>query len=771
MWNSLVALTGNAPVIILLVLSLIIAGAAAFIFFYLIRPAMHWQRQLKQGITSLSTLRNNSIDHLNDLRKRINVPNEYVLRTRLDMLIDDSRQLFDSKWIPDPAGRIQKEDLHTPNWQKVEHLSAPGLLGFAGVFLSLAAFIYFWLAQPEALASQLLLIFLALPLLIGLLSAFLTDRLTGNVRFEAETNWHHLMLQLKRKLPVYSPDHETAVLINGFLNYDRLMNESVRQLTEQISLFSSQQLTDAITFSVRDVMTQTLAGPLSDSYARLTSLARQMAEKTDTNEKRLADLYLSMDQNQKSFFRELIDKQSKMYETLDHQLAEYSANQREQHISFTHAQSKFLHEQFNLMQQGQIEFTEHWGRLHEDLLKDLTAQIAASQSTIQTNQQTAMNDLTTQYNLTMKQLKEDQLTAWQQLDSRQLQTAEQFSQLLEKYQHELSQSLVRLDQNQAAAMQTALEKLAGSQRQISEDLAERQATGVQELLGQMYRSISEVLTSHLDPVSEKFKDAADVLKFAGQYANTVQETFAKQAEKSLQIQSDLTKSIGQFEKGQQLFSQNVEELGKAAGSMTGTSTELARLFTESQSGLNDAVGKLTEDMGSISDKMQNTLSATLTQYEQLITMGDQASEINQTQIEAINKQITHLSDELSTRIDQLLISFTRITEDLIHQVDNSIQNQNDSLSGSLRALTGTMEDEARSMSLYSQQINMDITELSQTLKESVQAFNQEIGVELTGVLNTFDSQIADVLSRFANAANELGDAVEQLPETLKKLER
>lgn len=770
MWNSLVEQTGNAPVIILLVLSLIILGAAAFIFFSLLRPAIRWQHQLNQNITSLSTLRNNSIDHLYDLRKRMNISNELALRTRLDMLIDDSRQLYDGKWIPDPVSRIQPADLHTSGWQRVEHLSAPGLLGFAGFVFTLASFIYFWLSQPDTLPNQLLIIFLVLPLILGLLTAFVIDRLTKSVRFEVDSNWHHLILQLKRKLPVYSPDHETAVLINGFLNYDRLMNDSVRQLTEQISLFSSQQLTDAISDAVEGVMTQMLAGPLSDSYTRLTTLTMQMADRTELNEKRLADLYLSMDQGQKSFYREMIEKQSNIYETLDKQLAELASNQREQHISFTHSQNEFMQNQFTLMQQGQTDFTEHWSKLYEDLLNKLTMQIAESQSTIQNNQQAAMNELTTQYNQTMEQLSQDQSTAWQNLDDRQRQAFEQISQTLENYQLELGQSLSKLEQTEQTAWQTALVNLESSQKQIAEDLALQQATGVQELLKQMYDSISEVLTSHLDPVSEKFKDAADVLKFAGQYANTVQETFARQAEKSLQIQADLTTSIGHFEKGQQLFSNNVEELGKAAGSMTGTSTELAKLFTESQSSLNDAVSKLTDDMGSISDKMQNTLSATLTQYEQLITMGEQASDINQTQIEAINKQITYLSDELSTRIDQLLISFTHITEDLIHQVDDTVKSQNDSLSGSLRTLTGTMEEEARSMSLYSQQINMDITELSQTLKDSVQTFNQEINTELSGVLNTFDSQIADVLSRFANAAGELGDAVEQLPETLKKLE-
>jgi len=75
------------------------------------------------------------------------------------------------------------------------------------------------------------------------------------------------------------------------------------------------------------------------------------------------------------------------------------------------------------------------------------------------------------------------------------------------------------------------------------------------------------------------------------------------------------------------------------------------------------------------------------------------------------------------------------------------------------------------MSLFAQQITMDIDSLSSTLSSSVAGFNQDIRTELSGVLTSFDKDIADVLKRLSVATSELGDAVEALPEALAPLRK
>ncbi len=100
-------------------------------------------------------------------------------------------------------------------------------------------------------------------------------------------------------------------------------------------------------------------------------------------------------------------------------------------------------------------------------------------------------------------------------------------------------------------------------------------------------------------------------------------------------------------------------------------------------------------------------------------------------------------------------------------MQHTIDNQNSELGTGLKALTEVMAEEARSISLYAQQINMDISQLNQNLGESVKGFSEGISLELNNVLTRFDEETADILRRLSIAASELGDAVEVLPDVIR----
>ena len=280
----------------------------------------------------------------------------------------------------------------------------------------------------------------------------------------------------------------------------------------------------------------------------------------------------------------------------------------------------------------------------------------------------------------------------------------------------------------------------------------------------IYRT--EALNLHISPIAERLSEAADVLKIAHEYADQVQLSLENQQKQSLEAQSRMIEAATELNHQQKAFASDVQGLKASTQELTSISTNLNEIFARSQADLLQTVETFGSGLGELSSRMREVIDATAGQHDQIMTMNEQVSQVNQKQIEAVNNQINHLSDELSTRIEQMLIGFTHMSEDMLRQVDATVQNQNDTLGSSLRALTNTMEEEARSMSLYSQQITMDITSLSDSLRGAVGEFDQNIREELGQVLDQLDSQVAEILSRLTYTASELADAVEALPQAL-----
>jgi hypothetical protein len=650
MWQSLTEQLGIAIPVIMILLSLVLPVAAAFFYVKHIGPGLMWQKQLRERLHKLSNLKGNSITHIQELRKILVSTEDTCLRPRVELLIEDSRELYEGKWLPEPSERIQPEHLNCPGWAQVERSAPAGLIAIAGTVITALMATAFWLYDPTLISDlKLLRIFISLPILIGLILSFFLAKTISTVQINTRRNWQELMLQLRRKFPVYSAEHETATLINGFLTYDRDMKESVAQLTEQISHFSSQQLTDAITSSVRSVMEKTVSGPVTDSYQKMTSIT----------------------------------------ETMNEQLA------------------------------------------------SINTQL---QSQINTGKQ-ELNKL------------------YQNLMSKQ-------EQLITNMADQLSSTHAALLEQQDSSWKAALMQLKETEQTTLNLLSERQSQGVTEMLDQTTASITEALNLHISPVAERLYEAADVLKIAHEYADQVQNSLEEQLKHSIEAQNRMLDATTELNRQQQSFASDVSELKSSTQEMTAISASLNNIFTKSQADLLQTVETFSSELGDLSGRMHEVIEATAGQHEQIMTMNEQVSQVSQKQIDAVSAQINHLSDELSTRIDQMLLGFTRMSEDMLKQVDSTVQNQNDTLGSSLRALTNTMEEEARSMSLYSQQITMDITSLSDSLRGAVGDFDQNIREELGQVLEQLDSQVAEILSRLTYTASELADAVEALPQAL-----
>lgn len=319
----------------------------------------------------------------------------------------------------------------------------------------------------------------------------------------------------------------------------------------------------------------------------------------------------------------------------------------------------------------------------------------------------------------------------------------------------------------ASSQQAALDVFNSQQLEAVTELARQQQSSARDLLDHFSDQVAGLLSDHLSPVTTRLSESADALINAQAFARDVEKTLALQREQSISLEESVRNVLEQFVSTRQAMIDDLSSLAGSTRVISESAASMQSIYAGSQTGLSEAISHMSTDMVSLSDTLQGILKGSAEQTRALQSQAQESYEINQQHLDAVRSQIDILTNDLSNRIDQLMIGFSQLTEDLIHNVQNTIDNQNDQLGSGLKALTGVMADEARSISLYAQQINMDIDQLSSSLGESVTSFAKGVQLELSGVLSRLDEETADILRRLSVAASELGDAVEVLPNVIR----
>jgi len=313
--------------------------------------------------------------------------------------------------------------------------------------------------------------------------------------------------------------------------------------------------------------------------------------------------------------------------------------------------------------------------------------------------------------------------------------------------------------------------MQSAQDQTLQKVADFQLKSINSLTEDVAKNLGSYLDQYLEPVSKRLIASADVLVAAQAYADKVQDAFEMQREQVAIVEAGMKEAIQAFVETRSTMMDDLTNLRQSTAIMSSSADKMSAIFAGSESGLSDSIELLSTNMTKLGEDLDRITSGTAKTTKDLQEQIEQSHSLNQRQIEDLTTQINTFSDELATRIEQLTLGFTQVTEELVKNVRSAINDQNNTLTGNLRHLVEVMSEESRSMSLFAQQITMDIDSLSSTLSSSVAGFNQDIRTELSGVLTSFDKDIADVLKRLSVATSELGDAVEALPEALAPLRK
>ncbi|MGI6325559.1 MAG: hypothetical protein ACOX1U_01095 [Saccharofermentanales bacterium] len=401
---------------------------------------------------------------------------------------------------------------------------------------------------------------------------------------------------------------------------------------------------------------------------------------------------------------------------------------------------------------------------------------------LQTGQDAAFSALSAQQRESYEQVARAQQEGLQVMQEQQLEAirrlADSQAVVLEEIDRRQEAGFSQAENRQAAALDrmietqsTAIADLRKAQLDALTESARRQQEALEQVTEDFGSEVSAKIAAYLDPISSRLQDATETLTKAQDYVANVQEVLKVQNEAAMALQESIGDLFKQLMETRKTMSEDLDSLKTSSGVMSRAAESMGSVYEGSQAGLSEAISRMSDDLMRLSDVLSAVMSGSAEQTRQMQTQSLEIYEANQKHLEAVRDQITLLSDELSTRIDQLMLGFTNLTEDLVGNVHESIDKQNDTLGGSLRNLTEVMSEEARSMSLFAQQINMDIESLNSVLRSAIEEFDSGIRRQLSEVLGQFDHEISDVVKRLARSSAELGDAVEALPDAIRQVSR
>ncbi|NLC84474.1 MAG: hypothetical protein GX749_05290, partial [Ruminococcaceae bacterium] len=100
-------------------------------------------------------------------------------------------------------------------------------------------------------------------------------------------------------------------------------------------------------------------------------------------------------------------------------------------------------------------------------------------------------------------------------------------------------------------------------------------------------------------------------------------------------------------------------------------------------------------------------------------------------------------------------------------MNTQVSRLTEGLQQEIGLLLQQMRQETGQLTLQSTGINQRFQELNALLDQTGQQFGQASTRYVTETLQSFDDGLAEVVSRLANAANEIRDAVDALPQALR----
>lgn len=756
MWDELVRQVGVIWIILVLLAAAALIALTVVFFISLYAMSRLSAKRFVSLTVELDDLPGCRIENLAPARELVSELMNVEFKDRFEQMAEDSTTMYYSIWLPAPQKHLTLPEIIDLPTRLVSRKTNGFSILLGGIVVSTLALASGYILNGSLLDAPVLRFAALVPLIISMLCMLFLHQSVDFYSKKTLHLWQLLMTAIERKLPIFSTAAETARMISEMREYDAHMAKSVAQVATHVQNLASGKMTDAVASAVKYVMAATVAPAVVKSSESLGLLAEQLEKQMQQTDFKVAKLYTELESRQES--------QSELWLKRYQEVTDVLAAQQDAMLKNLTSSEQHMVEQLSKAQRVALDqIIGEQTKTYESMRAKYDSVLDEIHLT-----QTAVYD-----NLLSRQTESFELVATSQQQAYQQVAASQLESI-QTLQSQQAAVLAELDNRQDVSLQTineqqvaALKEFRQAQTESLAAMSGRQQEAVQYLAENFGSEVSSKLSSYLEPISVRLHDASEALIAAQNYSKDVKDVLKMQNESATALQTSIGELFGQLVDTRKSMSEDLVSLKGSSSVMSKAAEIMGSVYAGSQSGLSEAVSMMSRDLMRLSEVLSAVMEGSAEQTLLMQSQSIEAHNINQQHLEAVRGQVTLLSDELSTRIDQMMLGFSNLTNDLVTNVNTSINSQNDILGGNLRSLTDVMSEEARSMSLFAQQINMDIDSLNQNLKSAVSEFDAGMRNELSGVLSQFDSEVADIVKRLARSATELGDAVDALPEAIR----
>lgn len=267
--------------------------------------------------------------------------------------------------------------------------------------------------------------------------------------------------------------------------------------------------------------------------------------------------------------------------------------------------------------------------------------------------------------------------------------------------------------------------------------------------------------------------AVDNSEFLNLHIKTMTETVDKLTEQTMTFSKEAFTFTKETNEAQIRMSEGIK---LSQGKLEAAVNETMSQYVKMNSMISDMMDNITERMNEAMTNAGREIAhgikeVTADNAEAISNLTEQAQNLRsdyETYFSRLDTSTAKLLEDMDYQIKDIIM---RITEDIgVMMKENITANAEilDRYKDNTTDLLQSFDEQARSIGLYAQEINMDIRELSESLHNSVDEFSKGIqdGVRVT--LGEMDSGLSELTERIANTVESISDAVEALPEALSR---
>ncbi len=320
------------------------------------------------------------------------------------------------------------------------------------------------------------------------------------------------------------------------------------------------------------------------------------------------------------------------------------------------------------------------------------------------------------------------------------------------FQKEQAEELSSSVQEQNTALQGRIQLLADLRDEENERLEKSQkmveeAVRIEEITSGQLHEIGTALSLLQEGItkfsSESERSHHKTMESITEFAQTQTSFVEKLVNSEETLQNSLNLGLERYTQMDELVMNMMNGITKRMNdAMAGAGKEIARGVIEVTESNAEAIANLTEQAQQLRDDYSNYFGK----------MDDQTRKT----LEDMDYQIQLIISRVNEEIGSML-------KEMMEQNHENAANHNEAT----LSLMESFKEQAESISLYAKEINLDVNDLKDGLKESVKVFKEDTNESVHQTLETFDAGLAELTERLALTTESIREAVENLPNAIR----